>query len=84
MCVVNYWNPIDQLNPTNDETPSLYSFPYGSNFEIGQNFMWLNLTSHCMWLNVLMMISSGDCGLLRYQYHSSFPSERISTLILAA
>ena len=39
MCVVNDWDPIDQLHPTNNEAPSLYSFPNGSSFKIGQNFM---------------------------------------------
>ena len=38
MCVVNDWDSIDQLNPTNNKAPSLYYFLDGSNFEIGQNF----------------------------------------------
>ena len=38
-CVANDCDPIDQLHPTNDEAPSLYSFPDGSSFEIGQNFV---------------------------------------------
>ena len=38
-CVVNEWDPIDQLHPTNDEAPSLYNFPDGTSFEIGQNFV---------------------------------------------
>ena len=38
-CVVNDCDPIDQLHPTNDEAPALHSFPDGSSFEIGQNFV---------------------------------------------
>ena len=39
MLVINDWDPIDQLYPTNDEAPSLYIYSDGSNFEISQNFV---------------------------------------------
>ena len=55
-------------------------------FEVAINNYWemkiVKFDKSLYVVNVLMMIASGDCGQLRYQCQSCFPSERISTIIL--